>query len=100
MCSNFLQQLEIDALEQLISEEVKVQGQIVCNGFRTCLLVFRIVAGVVAIVVVRVVAGVVDGVVVGVIIGEDEIYHHSSTHVFAGGVRAHLNARAVLLPSC
>jgi hypothetical protein len=28
MCNNFLQQMEIDALEQLISEDVKVQGQI------------------------------------------------------------------------
>jgi hypothetical protein len=30
MCNNFLQQMEIDALEQLISEYVKVQGQISC----------------------------------------------------------------------
>jgi hypothetical protein len=30
MCDNFLQQMEIDALEQLISEDVKVQGQISC----------------------------------------------------------------------
>jgi hypothetical protein len=30
MCNNFLQQIEIDALEQLISEDVKVQGQISC----------------------------------------------------------------------
>jgi hypothetical protein len=29
MC-NFLQQMEIDALEQLISEDVKVHGQISC----------------------------------------------------------------------
>jgi hypothetical protein len=36
--------MEIDALEQLISEDVKVQGQIMCDGFRTCLMVFRIVA--------------------------------------------------------
>jgi hypothetical protein len=28
MCNKFLQQMEIDALEQLISEDVKVQGQI------------------------------------------------------------------------
>jgi hypothetical protein len=28
MCNNFLQQMEIDVLEQLISEDVKVQGQI------------------------------------------------------------------------
>jgi hypothetical protein len=27
MCNNFLQQMEIDALEQLISEDVKVHGQ-------------------------------------------------------------------------
>jgi hypothetical protein len=30
MCNNFLQQMEIDALEQLNSEDVKVQGQISC----------------------------------------------------------------------
>jgi hypothetical protein len=30
MCNNFLRQMEIDALEQLISEDVKVQGQISC----------------------------------------------------------------------
>jgi hypothetical protein len=30
MCNNFLQQIEIDALEQLIGEDVKVQGQISC----------------------------------------------------------------------
>jgi hypothetical protein len=30
MCNNFLQQMEIDALKQLISEYVKVQGQISC----------------------------------------------------------------------
>jgi hypothetical protein len=30
MCNNFLQQMEIDALEQLIGEDVKVQGQISC----------------------------------------------------------------------
>jgi hypothetical protein len=30
MCNNFLQQMEIDALEQLLSEDVKVQGQISC----------------------------------------------------------------------
>jgi hypothetical protein len=28
--------MEIDALEQLISEDVKVQGKIVHDGFRTC----------------------------------------------------------------
>jgi hypothetical protein len=44
MCNNFLHQMQIDALEQLISEDVKVQGQIVHDGFRTCLMVFRIVA--------------------------------------------------------
>jgi LytS/YehU family sensor histidine kinase len=80
MSSNFLQQMEIDVLEQLISEDVKVQGQIVRDGFRTCLMVFRIVAGVVA----GVIAGFVAGVVAGVV---------------AGGVRAHLNARGTLLPS-
>jgi hypothetical protein len=30
MCNNFLQQIEIDALEQLISEDVKVRGQNSC----------------------------------------------------------------------
>jgi hypothetical protein len=30
MCNNFLQKMEIVALEQLISEDVKVQGQISC----------------------------------------------------------------------
>jgi hypothetical protein len=30
MCNNFLQQMEIDALEQLINGDVKVQGQISC----------------------------------------------------------------------
>jgi hypothetical protein len=28
MCNNFLQQIKIDALEQFISDDVKVQGQI------------------------------------------------------------------------
>jgi hypothetical protein len=77
--------MEIDALEQLISEDVKVQGQIVRDGFRTCLMVFRIIARVVA----------------GVVAGGDEVYqHHSSARVVAGGVRAHLNARGPLLPLC
>jgi acyl-coenzyme A thioesterase PaaI-like protein len=76
MCNNFLQQMEIDALEQLISEDVKVQGQIVRDGSRTCLMDIKIVAGVVARVVTRV----------------DEVYHHSFARVVAGGVRAHLNA--------
>jgi hypothetical protein len=62
------------------------------DGFRTCLMVFRIVAGVVA--------EVVAGVVVRVVAGRDEVYrHHSSARVVAGGVRAHLNARGPLLPS-
>jgi hypothetical protein len=87
MCNNFLQQMEIDALEQLISEDVKVQGQIVRDGFRAFLMVFRIVAGVVA----RVVAGVLAG--------GDEVYQHSSARVVAGGVHAHFNARGPLLPS-
>jgi hypothetical protein len=48
------------------------------DGFRTCLMVFRIVGGVVA----------------GVIAGGKEIYqHHSSARVITGGVCAHLNAR-------
>jgi hypothetical protein len=72
MCNNFLQQMEIDAIQQLISEDVKVQGQIVRDGFRTCLMVFRIVTGVVA--------RAIDGVVVGVIAGGDGVYqHHSSS---------------------
>jgi hypothetical protein len=58
--------MEIDALEQLNSEDVKVQGQIVRDGFRTCVMVFRIVDGVVV--------GVVTGVVAGVIAGGDEAY--------------------------
>jgi hypothetical protein len=92
MCNNFLQQMEIDALEQLISEDVKVQGQIVCDGFRTCLMVFRIIT--------RVVAGVFAGFVAGVVTGGDEVYqHHSSARVVAGGVRAHLNAHGPFLPS-
>jgi hypothetical protein len=53
MCNNFLQQMEIDAIEQLTSEDVKVQGQIVRDGFKTCLMIFRIVAGVVVGVVTR-----------------------------------------------
>jgi hypothetical protein len=93
MCNNFLQQMEIDALEQLISEDVKVQGQnLVRDGFRTCLMVFRIVS--------RVVARVVAGVVARVGAGGDEVYqHHSSVRVVARGVRAHLNTRGPLLPS-
>jgi hypothetical protein len=92
MCNNFIQQMEIDALEQLISEDVKVQGQIVCDGIRTCLMVFRIVTGVVA----RVVTGVGAGVVAG---GYEVYQHHSSALVVTGGVCAHLNARGPLLPS-
>jgi hypothetical protein len=92
MCNNFLQQMKIDALEQLISEDVKVQGQIVRDGCRTCLMVFRIIAGIVA--------GVVAGVIVGVVAGGDEVYQHqSSARVVAGGVRTHLNVRGPLLPS-
>jgi hypothetical protein len=75
--------MEIDALEQLISEDVKVQGQIMRDGFRTCLMVFRIVAGVVA----------------GVVTGGDDVYHHYSAQVIAGRVCAHLNACGPLLPS-
>jgi hypothetical protein len=63
--------MEIDALEQLISEDVKVQGQIVRDGFRNCLMVFKIIT--------RVVAGVVAGVVVGVLTGGDEVYQHHSS---------------------
>jgi hypothetical protein len=55
----------------MISEDVKIQGQIVHDGFRTCLMVFRIVTGVVA----------------GVVTGGDEVYHHSSAWVIAGGGR-------------
>jgi hypothetical protein len=58
--------MEIDALEQLINENVKVQGQIMRDGFRTCLMVFIIVAGVVA--------GVVTVVVTGVVTAGDEVY--------------------------
>jgi hypothetical protein len=92
MCNNFIQQMENDALEQLINEDEKVQGQIVRDGFRTCLMVFEIVTGVVA--------GVVVGVVAGVVTRGDEVYqHHSSARVVAGGVPAHFNARGLLLPS-
>jgi hypothetical protein len=63
----------------MISEDVKIQGQIVHDGFRTCLMVFRIVTGVVA--------GVVAGVFAGVITRGDEVYHHSSAWVVAGGGR-------------
>jgi hypothetical protein len=56
-------------------------------------MVFRIVT--------VVVAGVVARVVARVVAGGDEVYqHHSSAWVVAGGVRAHLNARGPLLPSC
>jgi hypothetical protein len=98
-CRNFLQQMEIDALEQLISEDVKVQGQIVHDGFKTCLMVFRIVTGVVAKVVTRVIARVITEVVARVVGGADEVYHHSSAKVVGGGVRTHLNACGPLLPS-
>jgi hypothetical protein len=93
MCNNFLQHMEIDALEQLISEDVKEQGQIVHDGFRTCLMVFRIVTEVVARVVVGVFAGVVGG-------GVEVYQYHSSARVVAGGVCAHLNTRGPLLPLC
>jgi hypothetical protein len=53
--------MKIYALEQLISEDVKVQGQTVRDGFKTFLMVFRIVIGVIARVVTRVVAGVIAG---------------------------------------
>jgi hypothetical protein len=63
-------------------------------------VVFRIVARVVVGVIARVVAGVVTGVVVGVVTGGDEVYwNNSSAWVVAGGVRAQLNARGLLLPS-
>jgi hypothetical protein len=83
MWNSFLQQMEIGALEQLIYKDVKVQGQIVCDSFRTCLMIFRIVVGVVA----------------GVVARGDEVYRHSSAQVVTGGVCAHLNARGPLLPS-
>jgi hypothetical protein len=35
---------------------------------------------------------IVAGVVAGVVNRADEVYHHSSARVVAGGVRAHLNA--------
>jgi hypothetical protein len=92
MCSNFLQQMEIDALEQLISEDVKVQGQIVRDVLRTCLMVFKII--------IRVVARVVTGVVARVVAEGDEVHHHSSTRVITRGVCAHLNVCGPFLPSC
>jgi hypothetical protein len=54
-------------------------------------MVFRIV--------IRVVAGVVAEVVAGVVAGGDEVYQHHSARVVTGGVRAHLNACGLLLPS-
>jgi hypothetical protein len=78
MSSNFLQQMKIDALEQ---------GQIARDGFRTCLMVFKIVVGVVA------------GVVSGIVTRGDEVYHHYSARVVAGGIHAHLDAHGPLLPS-
>jgi hypothetical protein len=36
MCNNFLQQIEIDALEQLINEDVKVQKD------KSCVMVFEL----------------------------------------------------------
>jgi hypothetical protein len=95
MCSNFLQQMEIDALEQLISEYLKVQGQIVRDSFRTCLMVFRIVTRVVT----GFIARVVTGVVAGVVGGGDEVDHHSFARAVARGVRSHLNASGPLLSS-
>jgi hypothetical protein len=54
------------------------------DGFRTCLMIFRIVAG----------------VVTRVVTGGDEVYkHHSSARVVTRGVCAHLNARGPLLSS-
>jgi hypothetical protein len=50
-------------------------------------------------IVTEVVAGVVARVVAGVVTGGDEVYHHSSAWVVAGGVSAHLNARGPLFPS-
>jgi hypothetical protein len=52
----------------------------VCDGFRACLVVFRVVAGVVA--------GVVDG--------GHEVYQYHSARVVTGGV---LNPCGPLLPS-
>jgi hypothetical protein len=58
----------------------------VCDGFRTCLIVFRIVTGV----VVRVVAKVV----VRVVARGDEVYqHHSSARVVAGGHSSPMKGR-------
>jgi hypothetical protein len=58
--------MKIDALEQLISEDANVHEQIMCDGFRTCIMVFRIVTGVVA--------GVVAGFVARVVASGDEVY--------------------------
>jgi translation elongation factor EF-G len=55
-------------------------------------MVFKVVTGVVA--------GVITRVFAGVVARGDEVYHHSSAQVIARGVRAHLNARGPLLPSC
>jgi hypothetical protein len=63
-------------------------------------MVFRIITEVVARVITRVVVRVITGVVAGVVTGGEEVYHHSSTQVVAGGVHSHLNARGALLHSC
>jgi hypothetical protein len=89
MCNNFLQQMENDALEQLISEDVKVQGQILC------------------VMVLELASWSLESLpesspelLPESLPGGEEVYqHHSSTRVIAGGIRAHLNARGPLLPS-
>jgi hypothetical protein len=54
--------MEIDALEKCEGPRTNL----VCDGFKNCLMVFRIITGVVAVVVV--------GVVARVVAGGDEIY--------------------------
>jgi hypothetical protein len=85
MCNNFLQQMEIDALEELISEDVKVKGQI------SCVMVSELASC----------SSELSPELLPESSPEEEVYqHHSSARVAVGGVRAHLNAHGPLLPSC
>jgi hypothetical protein len=85
MCNNFLQQMEIDTLEQSISEDLKVQGQI------SCVMVSELASWSSESSPELLPESSPEG---------DEVYqHYSSSRVVAGGVRAHLNVRGPLLPS-
>jgi hypothetical protein len=79
--------MEIDALEQLISEDVKVQGQI------SCVIVSELASW-------SSESLPESSPELLPVAGGDEVYqHHSSARVVARGVRAHLNACGPLLPS-